>query len=1175
MMLEYDNLYRDSPKTARIRLFVFPGNHFNLDRNPASTETLKTKKTVKQNSKVNGDSLVVVLPPPPVDVKTERIDCSDPTRFNSLLSAAKYDVFLSFRGEDTRNGFTSHLCKALSRKQVKTFVDFTVQKGNEISASIHQAIEESFVSVVVFSENYASSKWCLEELVKIMECSKENGLVAVPVFYKIDRSHVRKQLGSYSEALKKLQNNSMKKVQKWREALTEAANLSGWVSSSCRDESELIQKIVKDVLQKLIDHNPPNDIKSFVGIDGNLKAIDSSLREVLEVQTRMIGIWGMGGIGKTTLAKLVFEKYSYQYEGSCFLENVRERSEKYGHSLYELRNELYSELLQENNCKDSTRKSTNAKERLRSRRIFIVLDDVSCSKQLKYLAGEHQWFGAGSKIIVTATDKSVFAQWEDEEIYEMKVLNSEDSLTLFSLNAFNQDHPKMGYENLSWEAVKYCEGLPLALKVLGSFLRSKSETEWDSALRNIKKIPDAPIQNVLRLTYEGLNYEEREIFLDIACFFKGFLKEHVVNLLENCGFDAANGMRSLHDKSLIAISDNSLRMHDLIHEMALEIVRKESIKNPEYRSRLWDYNDIRDVLGNNKGTDAIESIMLDMSHIDDLQLSADTFKKMSRLRLLKLYDSSEKHGKLSNLQLPIGLKPLRYFEWHAYPLPTLPSNFCPEKLVTLRIQNSQLARLWDGKQNLVNLEEVDLTGCQKLVELPDLSKAKNLKSVQLSNCRSLAHVHPSILSLGKLELLDLLNCIKLEMLGNKKHSRSLKHLCVAGCSNLLEFALSSEEIEYLDLSHTGIKVLHPSIGRFTKVKEISLCGIRLKNLPDGLSRLKSLEKLSLFKCGRVVSKQKLHDIFDGLQSLQKLSLVNCDSLFELPGNVSHLSSLQKLQLDGSHVETLPGSIKHLPNLKTLSLIGCKMLQYLPELPPSIRHLKALNCTLLQKVAFGLFTYELQEEKRVSISLQNCVNLDVENCIYSFLQHVRKQAYECEFRRRGVGRENIVVWRSDFFKICYPDSRVPEWFTYRAVGSSITFEVAPPSSYYFGSLLCIVLSSHSLDFELDIKCRCYLEDGKMHKYSLGILFLSHVPVEGHSDHVYMTYNFNRIFDVIKLDQLNNKIASSGHKPKLTFEFFVSSGMAQGKKDLNLLIKECGVYPLNDSNKFVDQRVGSSN
>ncbi|MED6215934.1 hypothetical protein PIB30_003141 [Stylosanthes scabra] len=1164
MMLEYDNLYRDSPKTPRMRLFIFPGNRFDLDSNPASTETLTPKKTVKQNSKVNGGA-VVVLPPPPVDVKTERTDCSDLTRLSSLLPGAKYDVFISFRGEDTRRGFLSHLCKALSRKQVETFVDFRVQKGSEISAALLRAIEESFVSVVVFSENYASSKWCLEELVKIMDCYKENGRVVVPVFYNITPSRVRKQLRSYNEEVKKhLQNNSMKKVQKWREALAEAANLAGWDSSSCRDESELIQKIVKDVLQKLIDHNPPNGIKSLVGIDRNLEDIDSLLGEVLEVKTRMIGIWGVGGIGKTTLAKLVFERYSYQYEGSCFLENVRERSEKYGEELYELRNELYSELLQENNCKDSTRKSTNVERRLRNKRIFVVLDDVSSSEQLKYLVGERQHYGPGSKIIITARDKSVLAQWvEDEEIYKMKVLNSEDSLTLFCLNAFNQHHPRKGHENLSQEVVKYCEGLPLALKILGSFLRSKSKTEWDSALQNIKKIPGVPILNALKLTYDELNYEEREIFLDIACFFKGLLKEHVISLLGSCGFDAANGMRSLLDKSLIAISHNSVTMHDLIHEMALEIVREESIKNPENRSRLWDYNDIRDVLRNNKGTDAIESIMLDMSRIDDLNLSADTFKKMSRLRLLKLYVSSEKDGKLSNLQLPIGLKPLRYFEWHAYPLSTLPSNFCPENLVTLRIQNSQLKRLWDGKQNLMNLEEVDLTGCQKLVELPDLSKANNLKTLRLSNCISLPHVHPSILSLGKLELLDLLNCMKLEMLGNKNHSRSLKHLYVDGCSNLIEFALSSEEIEYLDLSHTGIKVLDSSIGRFTKVKEISLCGLRLENLPTGLSRLKSLEKLSLFECGRVVSKQKLHDIFEGLQSLQNLSLVNCDSLFELPGNVSRLSSLQKLQLDGSNVETLPASIKHLSNLESLSLMGCKMLQYLPELPPSIRHLKALNCSLLQTVQFSLFSFGLQEEKRINISLQNCVNLDVENCIYPFLQYVRKLAYECEFRRRGVGRENVVVWRSDLFKICYPDSRVPEWFTYRAAGSSITFEVAPPSSYYFGSLLCLVLSSHSSDFELDIKCRCFLEDGNMHKYSLGILFLNHIPVKGDSDHVYMAYNFSGIFDVDKLDQLNNKIASSGHKPKLTFEFFVSSGMARGKKDLNLLIKECGVYPLNDT------------
>ncbi|XLR43963.1 hypothetical protein S83_028623 [Arachis hypogaea] len=190
-----------------------------------------------------------------------------------------------------------------------------------------------------------------------------------------------------------------------------------------------------------------------------------------------------------------------------------------------------------------------------------------------------------------------------------------------------------------------------------------------------------------------------------------------------------------------------------------------------------------------------------------------------------------------------------------------------------------------------------------------------------------------------------------------------------------------------------------------------------------------------------------------------------------------------------------------------------------------------------------------------------MKLDVANCIYWYLKDIRKLAYVCKSRRGGKG----VVRRSDFFKVCYPDYRVPEWFMHRTKGTSITFEVSSPSSYGFSSLLCVVLPKYSLDYELDIKCRCYLEDGSnMHKYSFGILFLNHIPVEECSDHVYMAYNYGGIFDVIKLDRLNNKIVSSGQNLKVTFEFFVSSGDTGSKQDDNLLIKECGVYPLNDSN-----------
>ncbi|XLS71173.1 hypothetical protein HN51_028038 [Arachis hypogaea] len=461
------------------------------------------------------------------------------------------------------------------------------------------------------------------------------------------------QLGSYSEAFKKyLQNNKKAEVQKWREALTVAANLEGLNSHSYRDEIEFIQNIVKDVFQKLIDHYPPNDSKSLVGISENLEKVESLLSESVEV--KMIGICGIGGIGKTTLARLIFEKYSYTFEGSCFLENVRERSRNYG--LTELRRRLYLELLQGKFWQNNTGKSTFVEDKVSKQRNFIVLDDVSSLEQLDYLVQKLQWCGAGSKIIITARDKNVLVSTV-ETIYEMKILDSHESFKLFSLNAFNEDYPQIGYEELSWKAVGCCKGIPLALIALGSFLHSKSKAEWHSALQKLEKTPDLEIQNILRLSYDGIDEEAKQIFLDIACFFKRELVEYVVNLLDSYGLYAAIGMRSLLDRALIAISHNCVRMHDLIQELGWDIVCQQSSGNPENRSHLWDSNDIQDVLGNNKGTDSIESIVFDMSQIADLHLNADTFKKMHKLRFLKLYIPHESDGRLNKLQLPVGLKP--------------------------------------------------------------------------------------------------------------------------------------------------------------------------------------------------------------------------------------------------------------------------------------------------------------------------------------------------------------------------------------------------------------------------------------------------------------------------------------------------------------------------------------
>jgi len=153
-------------------------------------------------------------------------------------SLKKYHVFISFRGEDTRVGFTSHLYKALCQKHIRTYIDNLMEKGDEVWAELVKAMKQSTLFLVVFSENYASSTWCLNELVQIMECHNTNEqVVVIPVFYHVDPSHVRKQTGSYGTALvkhKKQENNNDKMMQKWKAALFQAASLSGFRSTTDR-----------------------------------------------------------------------------------------------------------------------------------------------------------------------------------------------------------------------------------------------------------------------------------------------------------------------------------------------------------------------------------------------------------------------------------------------------------------------------------------------------------------------------------------------------------------------------------------------------------------------------------------------------------------------------------------------------------------------------------------------------------------------------------------------------------------------------------------------------------------------------------------------------------------------------------------------------------------------------
>ncbi|RXH97798.1 hypothetical protein DVH24_010123 [Malus domestica] len=157
----------------------------------------------------------------------------------------KYDVFISFRGEDTRLGITSHLHAALLQKKIETYIDNRLERGKEIGPALLEAIEKSTISVIVFSQNYASSTWCLDELVHILKCKERYGQMVVPVFYDINPSDVRNQYGSYADAIGQLErrfDNNIDKVHKWRGALKTAANLSGF------DYSNKFGQLLEDTL---------------------------------------------------------------------------------------------------------------------------------------------------------------------------------------------------------------------------------------------------------------------------------------------------------------------------------------------------------------------------------------------------------------------------------------------------------------------------------------------------------------------------------------------------------------------------------------------------------------------------------------------------------------------------------------------------------------------------------------------------------------------------------------------------------------------------------------------------------------------------------------------------------------------------------------------------------------
>ncbi|XP_045787776.1 disease resistance protein RUN1-like [Trifolium pratense] len=275
------------------------------------------------------------------------------------------------------------------------------------------------------------------------------------------------------------------------------------------NDSVLVKEIVQYVVSRLDDIHKykPHSKRALIGLDNQISHVKSLLLEDSK-DVRAIGIWGMAGIGKTTIAEEVFDRLCSEYKSCYFMADIREEWRRHGR-MY-LKKKLYSALLRKEdlNIERPHGLPYVVERRLRGMKVLVVLDDVSDKEQLEILIGTLEWFGKGSRIIITTSDKQVLSKRvDDNDVYQLKPLDFDDSFQLFISTAFGQNHPKMEYENdkLLEKMVNYAQGIPLVLKELGYFIGGKDREAWK---RECEKLTREPLKNghdAIRLSCNYLN----------------------------------------------------------------------------------------------------------------------------------------------------------------------------------------------------------------------------------------------------------------------------------------------------------------------------------------------------------------------------------------------------------------------------------------------------------------------------------------------------------------------------------------------------------------------------------------------------------------------------------------------------------------------------------------------
>ncbi|TQD82428.1 hypothetical protein C1H46_032022 [Malus baccata] len=766
-----------------------------------------------------------------------------------------YDVFLSFSGEDTRNGFTSHLHEALKNRGYHVFIDEDgLKRGEEIKEKLFRAIKESRISIIVFSRMYADSSWCLDELVKIMECRDKLGRHVLPIFYHIDPSDVRKQDGDLAETFQKHEKDiheekddkereaKQERVKQWREALTKAANLSGHhlqiainrkrrreghtEDTNLSDhqttgngrEAEFIKKIVDESIWEWLPRtNELHVTKHLVGIKSRIQGIISDLSSGGSNDVLMVGIWGMGGLGKTTAAKRIYNQIHREFEFKSFLADVSDNTSKHG--LVYLQETLISDIhiLEEKSRIRSVDKGISMiQEVVKHKRVLVVMDNIDEEVQLHAIAGSHDWFGPGSRIIITTRDERLLLNVD--KVYPLQVMNEDEALELFSWHAFGNRWPDEVYLEVSKKGTRNVEGLALDLQ-------SSNEASFSTkAFAKMKKLRLLDLSGIeLKGQYKHLPKEL--IWLRWKCPLKSIPDDFfnqprlvVLEMQESKLVQVWKGSKSLHNLKILHLSnswylqkspdfsqvpnleelilekcDNLFEIHPSIgHLKRLSLVNLTwcrnliSLPRDFYKSKSVEtlllnwclkFREVHEDIGEMISLRTLEA---NNTAIREVPPSIVGLKNLTRLSLSGVESNHLPHSlhdlnSLRELDLSCyGLNSLRELDLSCYGLNSLREldlSCCGSAFekyrITIELKGEYKYLCWVkcplksipddffSQDKLVGLE----MQCSKLVQVwegskksPDISQVPNLEELILEECESLSEIHPSIGHLKRLSL---------------------------------------------------------------------------------------------------------------------------------------------------------------------------------------------------------------------------------------------------------------------------------------------------------------------------------------------------------------------------------------------------------------------------------------